>query len=184
MWVTLGTKLAAYWAENSSKVIVMGVITVITLSILGYGYYKIDQGGYQRAKAECQEDENKIRADGDKLMKQRQQEHDLELKQNTDMYIGAIKQYAKNNDDLKRELDANLNKRLYVRAKCPTSDRNEVSTGSKVSRGDNERGQGTGWAELGSEDSQAVWRTANEVERLVGVCSQALHFIEAHGMVE
>ena len=95
MWVTLGTKLAAYWAENSSKVIVMGVITVITLSILGYGYYKIDQGGYQRAKAECQEDENKIRADGDKLMKQRQQEHDLALKQNTDMYIGAIKQYAK-----------------------------------------------------------------------------------------
>ena len=98
MWTvlgSLGTKLVAYWAANSSKVIVMGVVTVTTLGIIGYGYYKIDQGGYNRADLEWKEREAKVNSQQDALLKQRQKEHDLALKQNSDMYIEAIRQYEK-----------------------------------------------------------------------------------------
>ena len=90
MWTvlgSLGTKLVAYWAANSSKVIVMGVVTVTTLGIIGYGYYKIDQGGYNRADLEWKEREAKVNSQQDALLKQRQKEHDLALKQNSDMFL-------------------------------------------------------------------------------------------------
>ena len=187
MWTvlgSLGTKLVAYWAANSSKVIVMGVVTVTTLGIIGYGYYKIDQGGYNRADLEWKEREAKVNSQQDALLKQRQKEHDLALKQNSDMYIEAIRQYEKNNETLKRDLADSHNKRLFIRATCPKGSGSAMPSDAKVSGRDLQAGDGDNWAGLAEEDSIAIQDTAAYAKQMSMQYRLLLEKMNEAGMFE
>lgn len=184
MWVTLGAKLAAYWAANSSKVIVMGVITVITLSILGYGYYKIDQSGYDRAKKECQQAEANINRVQGELLKLKQHEYQIAVEKNSNAYLGAWKQYVEINEAANRDRAKLDDSRLLVRATCPKSNRDSMPTNAKVPSGDLQAGNGNDWAELGSEDSKAIQETAIDARQMSMQFRLLLEKMNEAGMFE
>lgn len=181
---SLGLKLAVYWSENSSKVIAIGVITVITLSILGYGYYKIDQGGYQRAYAEWKDSEAKINSDNEKLLEQRQSEYEEKLQQNSNAYYGAWKHYVEINEASNRDRASIDNNRLLVRTDCAKSDRNTMPAATEVSKGTVRQGDGTDWAELGTEDSRAIQETAIDARQMSMQYRLLLEKMNEAGMFE
>lgn len=184
MLAALAIKLGAYWAANSSKIIMIGVITVITLSILGYGYYKIDQGGYQRATAEWMDRESKIVQDQKKILDKNQREYDAALKKNSNAYLGAWKHYVEINESSKRDLADSLDMRLRVRATCPASSGNKMHSNNGIPQRSVSEGQGSDWAELGEEDSRSIQRTAIEAREMSQICSDALDMMHQAGMIK
>lgn len=187
MWTILGNlglKLGTYWAANSSKVIVMGVVTVTTLGILAYGYHKVDQGGYDRAESEWQDKEAKINRVQGELLKLKQHEYQIAVEKNSNAYFGAWKQYVEINEAANRDRAKLGDSRMFVRATCPKGSGNTMPTDAKVSSGDIQAGNGNDWAELGSEDSKAVQETTIDVRQMSDQFRSLLEKMNKAGMFE
>ena len=169
--------------KYGSKILVgLGVFLFLT-GLYFYWQHKLYTEGYSKAEAKYL----KIQAEADRqsaeLLLLKQHEAKLVLDKQKRMYDNAITEYAKNNAERMRALSADYDKRLRVKAKCPSS-RDTMPTSPDVPGGNSQRREGVDFAELALEDSRALRNTAAEVDKMASVCKQALDFIEQNGMAK
>lgn len=170
-------------AKYGSKILIgLGVFLFLT-GLYFYWQHKIYSEGYDKATLEWQKREEKINRQTTELLKLKNHEIELAVKANSTRYNNAITEYVKNNADRERSLIADYNKRLRVKAKCPSSG-NAVPAGADVPGGDSQGREGPDFAELAIEDSRALRVTAAEVDKMSSICKQALDFIEQNGMAK
>ena len=167
--------------KYGSKVLIVLTAFLLLVGLYWYWEHKIYSEGYDKAEAKYL----KIQADADRqsteLLLLKQHEVKLALDKQKRMYDNAILEYAKNNAERMRALTTDYDKRLRVKAKCPSSG-NPLSTSPDVPSGNSQGWEGADFAELALEDSRALRNTAAEVDKMASVCRQAFDFIEQNGM--
>lgn len=179
MYSTLFTLAAKY----GSKILIgLGVFLFLT-GLYFYWQHKIYTEGYDKATAEWQKREEKINRQTTELLKLKDHEIELAVKANSTRYTNAITEYVKNNTERMRVLTTDYDKRLRVKAKCPSSG-NALSPAPDISGGNSQGRESLDFAELALEDSRALRVTAAEVDKMASVCKQALDFIEQNGMAK
>ena len=163
------------------------LIGLLATSLLGGGYlfweHKQEKEGRLEERAKCKKEQDEITRVQDEFLKLKLHENEVKERENHYRYIGALKYYVDQTENNNRNLANNLNKRLYVNAKCPSNGSSTTKSG-EVSQADIRQGNGTDKAELGREDTEAIFRTASDAEMMASTCKQALEFIERNGMVE
>jgi len=169
--------------KYGSKILIgLGVFLFLT-GLYFYWQHKIYTEGYDKAEAKYL----KIQADADRqsaeLLLLKQHETKLALDKQKRMYDNAILEYAKNNEERMRVLTTDYDKRLRIKAKCPSGG-NALPTTPNVPGGNSQGREGSDFAELALEDSRAIRNTAAEVDKMASVCRQALDFIEQNGMAK
>ena len=171
-------------AKYGSKILI-GLASFLLLAGL-YFYWKnsIYNEGYDKATAEWQKREAGIERQSAELIKLKLIENTAKERESQERLIGALKYYVKANEERERKLTADLNKRVFVRAKCPASSGNAVSTSPKVPLGNTQAGGISDEPELGKEDTRALFGTIADVNKMSAVCKQALDFIKQNGMIE
>lgn len=170
-------------AKYGSKILIgMGVFLFLT-GLYFYWQHKIYTEGYDKATSEWQKREEKINRQTTELLKLKDHEIELAVKANSTRYTNAITEYVKNNEERMRVLTTDYDKRLRVKAKCPSSG-NALPPAPDISGGNSQGRESLDFAELALEDSRALRVTAAEVDKMSSICKQALDFIEQNGMTK
>lgn len=170
-------------AKYGSKILIgLGVFLFLT-GLYFYWQHKIYTEGYDKATIEWQKREEKINRQTTELLKLKDHEIELAVKANSTRYTNAITEYVKNNEERIRALTTDYDKRLRVKAKCPSSG-NALPAPANIPGGDSQGRESFDFAELAIEDSRALRNTASEVDKLSSICKQALDFIEQNGMAK
>ncbi len=170
--------------KYGSKILIGLAAFLLLLGLYFHWKNSIFDEGYNKATAEWTKREAEINRQQTELLKLRQHEYDVALQKNTERYTGALKHYVEQTETNNKRLADNLNKRVFVRAKCPQGNRNPVPSAPEVSSG-NTKGRGAvDEPELGTEDARALFGTIADVNRMALVCRQALDFINENGMVK
>src|SRR5574343_532968 len=170
-------------AKYGSKILVgLGVFLFLT-GLYFYWQHKIYTEGYDKATVEWQKREEKINHQTTELLKLKDHEIELAVKTNSTRYANAITEYVKNNEERIRALTTDYDKRLRVKAKCP-SNRDPLPASANISGGNSQGRESLDFEELALEDYRALRVTAAEVDKMSSVCKQALDFIEQNGMSE
>lgn len=170
-------------AKYGSKILIgLGVFLFLT-GLYFYWQHKIYTEGYDKATIEWQKREEKINRQTTELLKLKQHEIELAVKTSSTRYANAITEYVKNNEERIRALTTDYDKRLRVKAKCPSSG-NALPAPANIPGGDSQGRESFDFAELAIEDSRALRNTASEVDKLSSICKQALDFIEQNGMAK
>lgn len=169
--------------KYGSKILIgLGVFLFLT-GLYFYWQHKIYTEGYDKATAEWQKREEKINRQTTELLKLKDHEIELAVKANSTRYTNAITEYVKNNEERMRVLTTDYDKRLRVKAKCPSSG-NALPPAPDISGGNSQGRESLDFAELALEDSRSLRVTAAEVDKMASVCKQALDFIEQNGMAK
>lgn len=160
---------------------------LLATSLVGGGYlfweHKQEKEGRLAERKDWEAKEANINRAQDEFLKLKLHENEAKERENHNRYIGALKYYVEQTEINNRNLSDNLNKRLYVNTKCP-SGRDSMSVSSEVPAANPRSSQAIDRAELGSEDTQAIFRTAHEATVMASACKQAIDFIEQNGMIE
>ena len=167
--------------KYASKVLIgILVFLVLTGIYLHWRNSLINQGrDAERVKWEKREAE--INRQSAELMKLKEHEVKLATEQNRENYLNAIQQYAKNADDVSRQLAA-ANKRLYVRATCSSNPVPGKATDSSGSSGENAGVYQV--AELDQRTTESLYSLAGKVELGKRDCGAVLDYVEKYFKVE
>lgn len=167
--------------KYGSKVLMALTAFLFLAGLYWYWEHKIYSEGYDKAEAKYL----KIQADADRqsaeLLKLKNEEIKNVRVQHYKEREAIRDEYAKNNAERIRVLTTDYNKRLRVKAKCPSSG-NSLPASPDIPGGNNQGRESFDFAELAIEDSRALRDTAGEVDKMSSICKQALDFIEQNGM--
>jgi len=169
--------------KYGSKILIGLTAFLLLLGLYFHWKNSIYNEGYDKATVEWQKREEKINHQTTELLKLKDHEIELAVKTNSTRYTNAITEYVKNNEERMRVLTTDYDKRLRVKAKCPSSG-NALPAPANIPGGDSQGRESFDFAELAIEDSRALRNTASEVDKLSSICKQALDFIEQNGMAK
>lgn len=169
--------------KYGSKILIGLAAFLLVIGMYFYWENQVYSEGYDKATAEWQKREAEINRKTSELLLLKQHENKLVFEKQKRMYDNAIIEYAKTNADRMRALTTDYDKRLRVKAKCPSGG-NPLPSGSDLPGGNSQRGQTSDWAELALEDSRTLRNTASEVDKMASICAQALDFINQNGMTK
>lgn len=153
----------------------------------GYAYWKHAQQeiGSDKKNAEWLEYQAKVDAKSEAIIQLKQYEFERDLKKYKEERDNELNQYYQYSQKLERDLADSVNKRLLVRTKANNKVCDDPGKGtSEVSPGNAGRGEAFDWAELGQEDTRAIYATKSEVERMAYLCDKAFMFLEEKDLVE
>lgn len=167
--------------KYASKALI-GILVFLVLAgtYLHWRNSLINQGrATERVKWEKRELE--INRQSTELMKLKEHEIKLATEQNRENYLNAIQQYAKNADDVSRQLAA-ANKRLYVRAACSSNPLPGKTENTGRSGGENAGVYQV--AELDQRITERLYSLAGKVELGKRDCDAVLDYVEKYFKVE
>jgi len=170
--------------KYGSKILIGLTAFLLLLGLYFHWKNSIFNEGYNKATAEWVKREAEINRRQDELLKLKLHENALKERESQGRLIGALKYYAKQNEERERKLTDDLNKRVFVRARCPASSGNPVSAAPEVPLRNTQTRGTTNESELGEADTRALFGTIADVDQMASVCKQALDFIKQNGMIE
>lgn len=169
----------------------MKIISALALTAAisaGYMYWKhtIYKQGVNDQIAEYDKRDADTKRQSEELLKLKNHEIDQAKQQNREDYLKALEIYGNENIRLTNELNANINRRLFVpiKAKPSNCNRDTMPTKARISESASGRSGAIDWAELVGEDAKAVWRTRDEVIRMALLCKNQIEFIKKNAIVK
>lgn len=174
-------------AANYGTKILSGLAVVAILSAGGaYLRHSIYTQGADDQLALCNKRDAETKRQGEELLKLKNHEIDMARQQSREDYLKALEIYGNENIRLTNQLNADINKRLYVAAKAkrPSCGSDAVPAKVGISESATARSGTVEWSELGGEDSAAIWRTRDEVIRMALLCKNQIEFIKKHAEVK
>lgn len=177
--------LAALGMKYGTKI--LAGFLAIGIAWGGYTYWKHEQQeiGEDRKNDEWLAYEAEVNAKSEAIIELKQYEFERDLKKYKEERDNELNQYHQYSQKLERDLADSRNKRLLVRTKANNKVCDDPGKGaSEVSSGNAGRGEAFDWAELGQEDTRAIYATKSEVERMAYLCDKAFMFLEEKDLVE
>ncbi len=164
--------------KYGQKILVGFLAVALVAGAYFFWEHKQEKEGRDKERLQWEERDRATVAKSVKLLQQANEENARLRELDQQRNLEAIKNYAQYNQKLERDLADNINKRLRIRATCPSGSINAAPVKTDLPERANPRNERTDWAELAESDSRAVWRTAYEVDRMSFLCKQAIHSIE------
>lgn len=161
---------------------------LLATSLLAGGYlfweHKQEKEGRLEERAKWEERDRDTAVQSKKILEAAYTENERMRQIDQQRNYEVIKNYVEYYEKSNRDLASNLNKRLLIRTTKASCDSSAMPKQANLSKGIAERNEGAGWAELEREDSETIFRTAAEADRLAYLCRQAAYFIEQNGIVK
>lgn len=161
----------------------VGATLALTVALI-VAYYvhrsNIYQEGYQDAVRLYEKRDSEFRAEANKQLERVKMQNEVKRDVDRENYLKAIKTYAEYSENIKREHDATVNNRVFVRVKTgkPGSCPDPVPGKTDVSKRITPANEPLDWAELGLEDRANLAEYKAEVKRMAFLCRQAGYAIK------
>lgn len=180
----IAAKIMANLASKTTKLIIVGALLALLAGIFFYYKHQIYSNGYNDAAEKYEKRDRETERKSDELLKLKNHEIEIAKEKSRNDYLKALEIYANENIRLTNDLNANLNRRVYVRTKTASCSGDTVSAKAGISKSAIRREQAIDWAELGRKDAATVWHNRDEVIRMALLCKQQVQWIEQNAEVK